>query len=111
MSFYAATDLAVLEELGRRLRRRRLDRNLSQRDVAEQAGLDRTTVVALELHGRASLMTLVQVLRVLGALDELESFLPALGPSPLELARRAGKARRRASRPRAPRDDDDKEGT
>jgi transcriptional regulator with XRE-family HTH domain len=110
MSFYAATDHAILEELGRRLRRRRLDRNLSQREVAEQAGLDRTTVVALELHGRASLMTLVQVLRVLGVLDDLEAFLPALGPSPLELARQAGKVRRRASRPRSQRGGDGTEG-
>lgn len=107
MSFYAATDQAVLEELGRRLRQRRLDRNLSQQDVAERAGLDRTTVGALERDGRASLLTVVQVLRALDALDELDGFLPALGPSPLELARRHGQVRQRASRPRGPRDESD----
>jgi putative transcriptional regulator len=100
MSFYAATDQAVLEELGRRLRQRRLDRNLSQHDVAEKAGVDRTTIGQLERDGRASLLTLVQVLRALGALDELDAFLPAAGPSPLELARRQGRVRQRASRPR-----------
>ena len=100
MSFYTATDQAVLEELGRRLRQRRLDRNLSQHDVAQKAGVDRTTIGQLERDGRASLQTLVQVLRGLGALDELDAFLPAAGPSPLELARRQGRVRRRASRPR-----------
>ncbi len=103
MSFYAATDQAVLEELGRRLRQRRLDRNLSQQEVAEKAGLDRTTVGALERDGRASLLTVVQVLRALGTLDELDGFLPATGPSPLELARRQGQVRQRASGPRGPR--------
>jgi transcriptional regulator with XRE-family HTH domain len=104
MAFYAATDQAILAELGRRLRQRRLDRNLSQQEVADKAGLDRTTVGALERDGRASLLTLVQVLRALGALDELDSFLPATGPSPLELARRQGQVRQRASGPRGPRD-------
>jgi len=112
MSFYAATDQAILAELGRRLRQRRLDRNLSQQEVADKAGLDRTTVGALERDGRASLLTLVQVLRAFGALDELDGFLPATGPSPLELARRQGQVRQRASGPRGPRDesrDDDQD--
>jgi transcriptional regulator with XRE-family HTH domain len=115
MSFYAATDQSVLAELGRRLRQRRLDRNLSQQEVAEKAGLDRTTVGALERDGRASLLTVVQVLRALGALDELDGFLPATGPSPLELARQQGHVRQRASSPRGPRgaggpgDDDDQD--
>ena len=100
MSFYTVTDQAVLEELGRRLRQRRLDRNLSQNEVAQKAGVDRTTIGQLERDGRASLLTLVQVLRALGALDELDAFLPAAGPSPLELARRQGRVRQRASRPR-----------
>lgn len=104
MSFYIATDQAVLEELGRRLRQRRLDRNLSQHDVAGKAGVDRTTIGQLERDGRASLLTLVQVLRALGALDELDAFLPAAGPSPLELARRQGRVRQRASRPRTTRE-------
>lgn len=103
MSFYAATDPSVLEELGRRLRQRRLDRNLSQQEIAEKAGLDRTTVGALERDGRGTLLTVVQVLRALSALDELDGFLPATGPSPLELARRQGRVRRRASSPRGPR--------
>jgi len=97
MSFYSATDPVILAEIGDRIRRRRLDRNLSQQEVAERAGLDRTTVGALEREGRAALLTFVQVLRVLDALDELDAFLPAQGPSPLELARLQGKVRRRAS--------------
>lgn len=101
MSTHYLSDQAILTDLGQRLRQRRLDRNLSQAEVASAAGLDRTTVGQLERDGRASLLTVVQVLRALGALDELASFLPPAGPSPLELARRQGHARQRASRPRA----------
>ena len=61
-------DAAVVAQLGKELRRMRLDANLSQAVVAERAGLDRTTVVKLEAGRAATLMTVVQVLR---ALDKL----------------------------------------
>lgn len=91
------SDRALLTELGRRLRQRRLERNLTQAQLAEAAGLDRTTVGGLEREGSATLLSLVQVLRALGAVEELAHFLPDPGPSPLELARRRGNQRQRAS--------------
>jgi len=98
MRFKSMSDRAVLREIGRRLRRRRLDRNISQATIAAAAGLNRTTVGQLERDGSASMLTLVQVLRAMASLDELDAFLPDQGPSPLELARHQGKTRRRASR-------------
>ena len=93
----ASSDRSLLIELGRRIRRRRLERNWTQAQLAEAAGLDRTTVGGLEREGSATLLSLVQVLRALEALSELANFLPDSGPSPLELARRRGKQRQRAS--------------
>ena len=102
MNMQAMSDRAILRELGGRLRRARLERNLSQRLVAERAGLSRVTVGKLERGIPSSLLTLIQFMRALGLLDELEAFLPDPGPSPLELARRRGQPRRRASREAAP---------
>ncbi len=90
-NFAMMSDAAILAEIGRRIRARRLAARLTQAELAASAGLDRTTVGALERDGSATLLTLVQVLRALGALDELEVFLPDPGPSPLELARRGGR--------------------
>ena len=42
------TPEAVLEELGRRLARRRLDLGMTQADAAEQAGLGKRTVERTE---------------------------------------------------------------
>jgi transcriptional regulator with XRE-family HTH domain len=109
MSIYALSDLAVLRELGQRLRRRRLDQNLSQEDLAERTGLNRTTISGLERGDPATLLTFIQILRGLEALDELDAFLPDPGPSPLALAKLEGHRRQRASRPRGPRDGGDKE--
>jgi transcriptional regulator with XRE-family HTH domain len=98
MDLYGMSDRAILREIGRRLRRRRLEQNLSQQRLAEMAGLNRTTVSELERGAAAGILTLIQLLRALGTLEELDSFLPDLGPSPLQLARMKGRERVRASR-------------
>ena len=110
MNIVGMSDLAVLAEIGARVRRRRLDRNLTQQEVADQAGLTRVTVVALERGSPVGMMTLIRILRVLGALEDLESFLPDTGPSPLQLAKLQGRQRQRASGQKSdPESDPDRE--
>jgi transcriptional regulator with XRE-family HTH domain len=43
------SDEALLQELGRRIARLRLERNLSQAQLAEQAGISKRTLERLEL--------------------------------------------------------------
>lgn len=97
MSSYGQSDKAVLRDLGQRLRQARLRRNYSQEQLAERAGLNRTTVSEYERGSSTSTLTLVQVLRALEMLDELAAFLPDPGPSPLDLARHQGQQRQRAT--------------
>jgi len=92
------SDEAVLEELGRRLRKSRLAANLTQEQVAEEAGISMPTINKLE-HGKpVQILTLIRVLRVLGQLDGLEAALPEPEPRPIDLFRRRGRERQRASR-------------
>ena len=107
MDLYAQSDKSLLRDLGRRLREARLRRNLSQQQLAERAGLNRNTISEYERGASTSTLTLVQVLRALELLDELAAFIPDPGPSPLELAKRAGRVRQRASGRRGPADPDD----
>lgn len=97
MHFSTATNEAVLQELGRRLSRARLDRNLTQARLAEDAGLSLRTVQNVEAGEGSSLETWVRLLRALGELDRLETWLADEGPGPIELADRRGRRRRRAS--------------
>ncbi|MBL7946621.1 MAG: helix-turn-helix domain-containing protein [Flavobacteriales bacterium] len=78
-------DTQVVEQLGAELRRMRLERNLSQAEVAQRAGLDRTTVVKLEAGRAATLLTVVQVLRAMDKLDLLDAFHQEPVPSPYML--------------------------
>lgn len=98
MSIYGMSDRGILREIGRRLKRKRLDKNVSQQKLAELAGLNRTTIVEVERGNPFGMLTFIQILRALEALEELDSLLPEPGISPLQLAKMKGKARQRASK-------------
>ncbi len=95
------TDRAVLEELGARLARTRLERNLTQAQLAHEAGLAPLTVLRLERGEAVRLTSLVRVLRVLDMLDALDRLIPEPTPSPIELFKLQGRRRQRASGARA----------
>lgn len=94
------SDKAVLGELGARLERTRLERNLTQRQLAAEAGVERKAVQRLEAGEPVKLTSFVRVLRALGMLDALERLVPEPLASPIELLERRGETRRRASGPR-----------
>jgi len=98
------SNLAWQQDLGARLQAHRLNQNLSQAQLAAATGLARKTITNLETGHGGTLLTLIAVLRGLHLLDQLEAFIPAPGPSPLQLVKLAGKQRRRATGRRKPAD-------
>lgn len=92
------TDEAVLAELGSRLERLRLARNETQKELAERAGVSRTTIISIEQGRGGTIKALLRVLRAHGLLEGLDALVPAPVVSPLELLERQGHQRRRASR-------------
>lgn len=95
------TDDAVLAELGARIAARRVELQLTQAAVAEQAGIAKRTLERMEAGQTSQLGTLVRVLRVLDATSGLDGLIPESGPRPMDLLKRKGKARQRASGQRA----------
>ena len=91
------SDELILTELGNRLSRARLNRQLSQAKLAEQAGVSKRTLERIEAGASAQSVRLVRILRVLDRLPNLDQFVPDSGPSPLDLLKRKGKTRKRAS--------------
>ena len=95
------TDAGVLVHIGERLARLRLARNLTQEQLAEQAGLGLRTVQRLELGAAATQLSgFLRVCRVLGVLDRLDVFIPEPPASPMAQLQLKGKERRRAGRER-----------
>ena len=98
-----ATDAAILQELGARLTRTRLERNLTQASLAESAGVSKRTIERLESGGvAANLSAFLRVCRALDLVERLEWLLPEQPPSPIEQLKRRGRQRQRASRSKAP---------
>lgn len=91
------TDAAATRELGERISRHRLSRNLTQAQLAREAGISTRTLVRLEGGESTQLTNLIRVLRALGLLSNLEALVPPAPPSPMELLRHQGEQRQRAS--------------
>jgi transcriptional regulator with XRE-family HTH domain len=96
MDYYSMSDDAIGAEVGARIRALRLRKNLTQQQVAEATALSLNSIKSLEA-GKGKLSSLIAVLRELGALDGLAHFIPEPSISPLQLAKRQGKKRKRAS--------------
>jgi len=98
------TDQAILQEVGERLERRRIDAGLTQARLAEEAGVSKRTVERIEAGHSTDFVMLLRVLRVLKLMEPLDQLVADLPQSPLVLLKGRGRARQRVGHPRRPRD-------
>lgn len=94
------SDQAILEEMGNRLAEYRLGQNLTQKELAAEMGVSLSTLVRLEDGRSVNTLNLIRILRGLGLLSNLETLLPRAESNPIDLLKRQGKKRQRASRKR-----------
>ena len=93
-----ATDKAVLAELGERLTRIRLERNLTQAQLAGEAGVAKSTVQRLESGAVATQLSgFLRVCRVLDLIERFDLLIAEPVPSPVAQLKLAGRKRQRAS--------------
>lgn len=86
----------IVNELGERLKRARTNLNMTQLEVAEEAGLSRKTVLNAE-KGMCQLESFIAIMITLRLTQHIDIFLPSQHISPLQLAKMCGKIRERAS--------------
>jgi len=102
MAHIRSTDTTeeILREVGARLRSFRLQQNVTQAQLAETAGVGQATVKRAEAGKSIRLESLVKILRALGRVEALDSFLPEALVSPIRLAEERERGRQRARRSR-----------
>ncbi|MBS0416469.1 MAG: helix-turn-helix transcriptional regulator [Proteobacteria bacterium] len=84
------TSVSDLEaQMGESLRRVRLDRNMEQATLAQQAGVSLRSLQRLELGKGSTTHTLLSVLRSLGREDWLNTIAPVATINPLTMPRAA----------------------
>ena len=91
------SDKAILSELGNRLQRERLNRNMTQSELAVKSGISARSLQYLETGRPCTLASLIKILRAMESLASLDAFFPEPGLSPVQLAKLKGRERERAS--------------
>lgn len=96
MDWNSMSNSAVVQEAGKRIKELRLRKNLSQKQLAEQAGVSVFTIAQIEKGKSVSFVLFIAVIRVLRLLDNMELLLPKPEVSPIELLKLQTKKPRRA---------------
>jgi transcriptional regulator with XRE-family HTH domain len=92
------TDETILSELGARLAQIRLERNLTQAQLAGQAGISKRTMERLESGAVATQLSgFIRVCRALNLVERFDLLIPEAAPSPIAQLKLQGRKRRRAS--------------
>ena len=90
------TDEAIARELGRRIDQIRLERNMTQQQLANAVGISRVSYAKLAA-GHGKFINVIAVLRALDQLALVEGFIPETAFSPIEQLKMKGRQRQRAS--------------
>lgn len=98
MKWNSLSNGAIIQEIGKRVKEIRLDKNLTQQELAKMSGISLFTVAQIERGKPVSLAMLIPVLRELRLIDNLELLLPQREISPIELLNAKGKVPKRAKR-------------
>lgn len=97
MNWYEMSDEGIIRELGKRIKQARLNKNLSQQDIANRTGLNRSRISLIEGGEPSSMQSFIAILRAVDELDNIDSFLAEPPVSPIQMMKLTKKKRQRAS--------------
>lgn len=97
-----SSDIALQAMIGQFIQGTRLQQNKSQQQVADAAGINRSTLSQIENGRGGTLLSLIQILRVLDQISFLKVFQVEEKASPLYLAKMEMKKRKRSRKTSGP---------
>jgi len=98
INIYEMSDLAIVRLIGKEIQRIRLEKNITQEKLSQDAGIDRSSLSQVENGRAASILTIIQILRVLQRLELLLTFIQSPEVSPMMIAKLEKEKRVRAKR-------------
>lgn len=93
----AVTNSSIIKTIGEFIKAERIKQDKTQKQLAEEAGINRSNLSEIENGKNFSMLTFIQVLRSLNQLQNLEVFKQDTQISPLQLAKIELKKPKRAS--------------
>ncbi|RYM32887.1 XRE family transcriptional regulator [Brumimicrobium glaciale] len=97
IDWFQMADAAIISKIGHFIKKTRLGLNKTQKQLAEDAGLNSWTISQIENGEAINLTSLIQLLRSLNALHVFDAFEIEDEISPLAYAKLKRKERERAS--------------
>ncbi len=101
-NWHESSDDAIQMVIGQFIKETRLQQNKNQQQVADAAGISRSTLSLIENGRGGTLLSLIQILRVLDQMSFLNVFKVEEKASPIYLAKLEMKKRRRARNKNTP---------
>ena len=100
MSIDHLSNQHILEQIGTRFLAARLNKNITQQELAKLSGVNEKTISNLEKGAKSvGILNMIAILRALDLLDQLNSFMPE--PPPRAAALLKTEKKRRTVRQRA----------
>ena len=96
INFDNASSEAIIKAIGQRLDEIRLSQNISQANLAKEAGVSRSTLTRLADGRPISLDSFIRVMQALRLTDQLADLLPNPSIRPVDRVRLDGAERQRA---------------
>ncbi|GHT73773.1 hypothetical protein AGMMS50262_05440 [Bacteroidia bacterium] len=93
-SAYIKTDSEILSEIGKHLKQRRINDNLTQQELADNIGISKDQLSKIERTGKTSLATLIAISRKFNLLEQILDVykIPELTPmQKYEIEQKIGK--------------------
>jgi transcriptional regulator with XRE-family HTH domain len=91
------TENEIITELGLKLKRIRLEKNLTQREVSEKTGIDRSTISQMENGKAGTLLYFIKLVNLYGKSEELLKIFHTPEVSPMEIYKLQKKRRKQAT--------------
>lgn len=88
---------AILKEMGNRIKQRRIDLSMTQKELAEQTGISSRTITNIEQGENASFENIISLMKAFKNIDNLDALIPETKMNPLSLLE-LGRPRKRASK-------------
>jgi transcriptional regulator with XRE-family HTH domain len=96
-NWYEMTDIVVVKSLCQSIKQMRLNKNISQEELADRSGISRITISRMETGKAINLLTFVQILRALENLELLNYLNIEPEISPIQVMEEREKHRKKAS--------------
>lgn len=97
-NIYSLTNAGIFKMIGEYVKKTRLSKNWSQAELAERAGLNRSTISLFESGEKGNIETFVRLIRALDKLQIFEQFESRFNIDPLANIERENKERQRKQR-------------